>query len=134
MTKDLVKLGAWAILLHALGLFAFVCVSERLPHPLLKSLCIVMTGAAAVAVLYVFIRKRSGVVAIVAASFVMAVGYQLAFHAIGLLGLRGLLRDVGSGEYMMSLLAVTGTVFAGYLVVTAVLALINKMMKIRSAT
>lgn len=134
MTKDLAKLGAWAILIHILGLFAFVSVSERLPHPLLKALCIVMTVAAAIAVLYFFIRKCPGVVAIIAGSFLMAVGYQIAFHAAGLLGLKGLLRDAGSGDYIISVLAVTGYVFVAYLLIAGVLALINRMMRIRSAS
>ena len=124
MSKDLGKLGAWAILIHALGLVAFLSVSAHLPNPVLKMLAIATTVVAAIAVLLVFTRKRSGVAPIVVAALIMAISYQVAFHLVGLLGFKGLLRDAGGADYMIPLVEVTGLVFAAYLAIAGVLALV----------
>jgi len=64
----------------------------------------------------------------------LALGYIVSFHLLGLIGFRGLLRDFdwSSADYLISGLSVAGTVFALYVVGTALIYFLDKTLRART--
>ncbi len=62
---------------------------------------------------------------------VLAVGYIIAFHLVGLVGFGGLTRDIHPpyGEYLLSVLRVTVGLFLVYVIATALLFALNRALR-----
>ena len=65
---------------------------------------------------------------------VLAVGYTVSFHLVGLLGFHGLLRDFDwpSADYLLSVLRVTGTVLVLYAAGTVLIYFLDKTLRARA--
>ena len=112
----LAQFGLLGLLIHALGIYAFVIVSKSAPLLVWKLLIIGATGIASALLLWVSIRRRRTILSAIACAAVLAVDFELAFHLVGLFGFRGLLGEAASFSYVASLSEAIGVIFILYLI------------------
>ena len=110
----LVRLSTMGILLQALLLAGFILVARTDTAQIGKSAVVALAFLTMGALLLYASRALSGG-ALVSLCFLLAVGYTVGFHLLGVLFFPGLLKDVDwSSGYLLSTLAVTAAVFALY--------------------
>jgi hypothetical protein len=108
--------GIFGLLLQGVGLTAFMVVSRSSGAAWGKAAVIVVTGFAVCTLLWEGVRRSKGILVVCLLPVTLALGYDVAFHALGLLGFPGLLRDAKelSLDYLISVLQVTGTLLIFY--------------------
>ncbi len=112
----LLSFGILGLFVQGAGLAAFMVVSRSSLAPLGKPIVIVITGLAVCTLLWEGVRRSRGILAVCLLPVVLALGYVVAFHLLGLLGFPSLLADARQPwlDYLLPLLHVTGTLFVLY--------------------
>jgi hypothetical protein len=118
------KLAFFAIVglvLQGVGLTAFIVVSRSSFASLGEPVVIGVAGLAVCALLWEGVRKSKGLLALCPLPVLLALGYDVAFHLLGVMGFPGLLSDASQPwlDYFLSVLHVTGILIVAYGLVTA---------------
>lgn len=133
----LFRFGTFGLLVQGAGLAAFIVVSRSSIAVLGKPAVIILTGLAVCMLLWEGVRRSKQMLAACLLPLTLALGYDVAFYLLGLLRFPGLLSGAKelSLDYLLSLLYVTGTLFALYSVATVLFLAINRgVRKIRLNT
>ena len=120
--------GIVGLLVQGAGLAAFMVVSRSSGAAFGKTAVIVAIGFVVCALLWEGVRRSKGILAVCLFPVVLAFGYVVAFHLLGLLGFPGLLADARQPwlDYLLPLLHVTATLFVLYGVATVGFFAINR--------
>ncbi len=123
---DMVRLGVLGLFIHGAGLAAFLTASRYYSLPALKFAIIGITGGLCLLLLWKVIARYESFWPTVAGSAILATDYSIAFHILGFLGFRGLLRDASSAGYFVVIIEVTAYVFIIYLTISACLLFLRR--------
>ena len=120
--------GIFGLLVQGAGLAAFMLVSRSSVAGVGKPATIVITGLVICTLLWEGVRRSRGILALCLLPVVLALGYVVAFHLLGMLGFPGLLSDARQPwlDYLLSLLHVTGTLLVLYGLTTALFFAISR--------
>jgi len=122
--------GIAGTVLQSLCLAAFILISRTSFAQGGKLVVIGLTIVSVVMLLWYGVRRVKTRLNLFLLPVLLALGYSIAFHLVGVLGFHGLLMDWDiSTDYFMSVLRVTSMVFAMYSIVTAVLYLVNRAIQ-----
>lgn len=128
-----VRFGLAGMVLQGAGLAAFILISRTNISTVGKPVVIGLTLVSVALLLWHSVKQAKTPAVIFMLPALLALGYIVAFHAVGAMGFHGLLRDMEfSADYLLSVLRVTGIVFVAYVVGTALLYFVSKMLKVRT--
>lgn len=124
----LVSFGIFGLLIQGAGLAAFMVVSRSSVATLGKPAVIVITGLVVCTLLWEGVRRSKGILSACLLPVMLALGYTVAFHLLGVLGFPGLLSDAKQPwfDYSLSVLRVTGTLLVLYGLLTVLFFAINR--------
>src|ERR1035438_9385216 len=124
----LVVFGIVSLLVQGGGLATFIVVSRMSIADEGKPAIIAVTGLAVCALLWEGVRRSSGVLSGCMMPALLALGYLVAFHLVGLLGFPGLLSDAREGSiyYLLDVLQGMGVLFVFYGMATALFFALNR--------
>lgn len=119
----LIQLGIFGIILQSVCLILFILISRTAFADLGKPIVITLSGLSVGFLLWSGVRNASGPTSLCLLPLVFAIGYIIAFHLVGLIGYRGLMRDIHPpyGDYLWSVLRVAVVLLVVYSIVTALL-------------
>lgn len=118
--------GILGIVLQAVCLIAFIEVSRTSIAEIGKPLVVLLSALSVLLFLWNWLKSEERKI-ILWIPALLAVGYSIAFHLVGLVGFPGLLADVSlSVDYAKSVLSVTAIMFGGYSIATGFLYLLLK--------
>ncbi len=130
----LIHFGLAGAALQGSGLILFILISRTDIAPVGRAVVIGLTLLSLALLLWNGIKKAKNWVTLLLLPTLLALGYVVAFYAIGFLGFHGLLRDMGfSADYLLSVLRVTAVVFVLYVIGTGLLCFVRKMTDAPSA-
>jgi hypothetical protein len=127
-----IRFAVVGLVVQALGLASFILISRTSVAAVGKPAVIglMLTGIALL--LWREIKQAKTPVTLLQFPVLLALGYAIAFHLVGAVGFRGLVRDVEfSGDYLLSVLSTTGVVFVVYAIAAALLYFLDKMLRAR---
>ncbi|MEN6544240.1 hypothetical protein [Parvibaculum sp.] len=123
----LIRFGVMGIALQGMGLAAFILISRTSVATIGKPAVIGLTVVSVASLLWRSVTQAKTPTVIFLLPALLALGYAIAFHVVGVFGFRGLLRDAEfSVDYLLSVLRVTGIVFVLYAIGTASLYFVGK--------
>jgi hypothetical protein len=119
----LVQFSIFGMILQSVCLIAFILISRTTLADLGKPIVISLACLGVAFLLWRGVRNASGPTSLCLLPVVLAVGYIVAFHLVGIIGFRGLMRDIHPpyGEYLWSVLRVAVVLLVVYSIVTALL-------------
>ena len=118
--------GILGIVLQAVCLIAFIVVSRTSVAEIGKPFVVLLSVLSVLLFLWCWLRNEERRV-ILWIPALLAIGYSIAFHLVGLVGFPGLLADVSmSADYAKSVLSVTAIMFGCYSIATGFLYLLLK--------
>lgn len=128
-----IRFGVTGTVLQGVGLAAFVLISRTGIANVGKPIVIGLTLVSVALLLWHGVKQVKTRTALCLLPALLALGYVVAFHAVGALGFRGLLRDMEfSADYLLSVFRVAAIVFVLYAIGTALLYFVSKALKARS--
>ena len=121
LSVKLFGFGIFGLLVQGAGLTAFVLVSRSSFAAVGKPAIIVIAGLAICTLLWEGVCRSKGILTVCLMPLLLAVGYDVAFHLLGMLGFPGLLSDARQPwlDYGLSILHVTITLLILYGLATA---------------
>ncbi len=118
--------GILGIVLQAVCLIAFIEVSRTSIAEIRKPLVVLLSVLSALLFLWNWLKNEERRI-ILWIPVLLAVGYSITFHLVGLVGFPGLLADDSlSADYAISVLSVTAIMFSCYSIATGFLYLLLK--------
>jgi len=122
-----IQFGIVGIVLQAVGLVAFILISNTGVSALGKPIVVGLTLLGVTLLLWHGIKQaKTRQAALFVLPALLALGYVVAFHVVGALGSPGLLRDMEfTPEYLLSVSRVTAIVFLFYVVAAMLLYFVN---------
>lgn len=119
----LVQFSIFGIALQSILLVTFILVSSTTFADLGKPFVICLACLSVALLLWRGVRNSTGLTSLCLLPLVLAAGYVIAFHLVGVIGFRALMRDVHPpyGEYLWSVLRVAVVLLFVYGIVTALL-------------
>jgi hypothetical protein len=128
-----IHFGIAGTVLQGVGLAAFILISGMGIATVGKPIVIGLTLVSVALLLWHGVKQAKTRAALCLLPALLALGYVIAFHAVGALGFSGLLRDMEfSADYLLSVLRVTAIVFVLYVIGTALLYFVSKALKART--
>jgi hypothetical protein len=129
LTMKPVRFGIAGVVLQGIFLAAFILISRTSIAAMGKPVVIGLALICMVVLLWQGVKEAQTRATLFRLPLLLALGYIIAFHVVGVLGFRGLLRDWDfSADYLMSVLRVTIIVFVLYAIGTALLYLLRTKM------
>jgi len=123
----LIRFGIAGFLIQIGALWAFILISRTDYAPFGKPLVIVLAIVALGTLLWHEVRKTPSYAPLCLLPLVLSLGYLVAFHLLGLIGFRGLMKDLQFDiDYLWSILGVLVTVSLLYGIATTALALLAR--------
>jgi hypothetical protein len=121
-----IKRGILGVVLQAVCLIAFIEVSRTSIAGIGKPLVVLLSVLSVLLFLWNWLKNEKRRI-ILWIPVLLAVGYSIAFHLVGLVGFPGLLADISlSADYAKSVLSVTAIMFGCYSIATGFLYLFLK--------
>jgi hypothetical protein len=120
------RLALVGVILQMILLATFILVS-RSEHAQLGKSVVIGVAMLGMMGLFLYAVKVHTIQQLILLSGLLAIGYILGFHILGILYFPGLLKDFDewSTDYLQSALAVTATLFAIYVIAVLVLFLLK---------
>jgi hypothetical protein len=120
--------GVLGLLVQGVSLAAFMLVSRSSVAAVGKPAIIVIAGLVICTLLWEGVRRSKGILAFCLLPVLLALGYDVAFHLLGVLGFPGLLSDSRQPwlDYVLPLLHVTVTLLILYGLATALFFVISR--------
>jgi hypothetical protein len=129
----LVRFGIAGMILQGLGVAAFILICRTNVAAVGKPAVVGLTMVAVAMLLWFAIKQAKTWVVLLQLPVLLAIGYSIAFHLVGLLGFRGLLRDTEfSPDYLLSVLGTTGILLVLYIIGATFLYFVDKILGVGS--
>ena len=124
----LIYLAVVGVSLEGFWLAMYLLVSSTYPSQLSKATVVISAGGSLVALIFYAVARLAKKTDVVMLLTILSFGYVGAFHLVGLLFFRGLLRDASlSFEYVRSLLGIAIVLLVIYMLVALFFYLLNAL-------